>query len=221
MSLLELIFPKKCVGCNKLGSFLCQGCCEKIETLRTQICPFCYKNALRGQTHPACFKKDGLDGIISFYYYRGPVRALIKNLKYRFTTSLLSEVGKKLAFDENLLPSKTWALLPVPLTKQKQNYRGFNQAELLGKLVAEKLGLAVEKEILKKIKPTKSQVGLSRVQRRLNIEKSFEVVGKVKGQSFYIFDDVWTSGATLKVIARELKKAGAEKVWGLTLAHPH
>lgn len=220
MNLLDLIFPKKCVSCSRFGSFLCFDCTSNIEVLEAQVCSACYKSAFLGKTHPICKKKTSLDGVVSFYNYSGPIKAIVKNLKYRFTTDALTELSEKLNLKRNLLPDSSWTLLPVPLHQQRQNFRGFNQAELLGSLVSKKLNLSLDNQLLKRKLATKSQVGLSQKERKENIDKVFKVLGEVKDKNFYIFDDVWTSGATLKSIAKELKKAGAEKVWGLTLAHP-
>lgn len=90
----------------------------------------------------------------------------------------------------------------------------------MGRIVAQKLNLSFDKSVLKRKLATKSQVDLSQQQRKENIDKAFEIIEEVRGKSFYIFDDVWTSGATLKSAAKTLKQAGAENVWGLTLAHP-
>ncbi len=220
MGLLDLLFPKTCVGCGKLGEYLCERCVGQIEYLEVQLCSRCYKNAIGGKTHPKCETKFGLDGVVSFCNYKGTIREVIKNLKYRFTTALLGEVSKKIVFDPDLLPNKSWVALPVPLHKSRENFRGFNQAELLGKIMAQKLNLSFDSSVLKRKSETKSQVGLSQKQRKDNIALAFEVRGEVRGKGFYIFDDVWTSGATLNSVAKELKRAGAEYVWGLTLAHP-
>ncbi|HSX58499.1 MAG TPA: double zinc ribbon domain-containing protein [Candidatus Saccharimonadales bacterium] len=220
MGLLDLVFPKYCVGCKKLGSYLCESCTLKVEYLDNQICAYCYKGAVSGQTHPRCSKALGIDGIVSLTVYKNPVQELIKSLKYRFTTDLLKEFSEKFKFENPLIEDKNWILLPLPLHKSRSNYRGFNQAELLGKVVADKFQLKFDPTLLKRKKATDSQVGLSQRQRSQNVKAAFEVARPLKEASYFVFDDVWTSGATLKEAAAQLKKAGAEKVWGLTLAHP-
>src|SRR3990172_11656582 len=130
MGLLDLLFPKTCVGCGKFGSYICENCLKKIEYLETQVCNECYKLAIGGQTHPYCQKSHGLDGVISLVNYKSPVREMIQQLKYRFTTSLLDEISEKLLFDKILVRHKNWTVLPLPLHHSRQNFRGFNQAEL-------------------------------------------------------------------------------------------
>lgn len=220
MGLLDIIFPKTCVACNKFGSYLCKDCLKKVDYFQTQVCCECYKSAIGGQTHPYCRKSGGVDGVISFVNYKSPVRELVSQLKYKFTTDLLLEFTVKFRFDKDTVKGKNWTVIPLPLHQNRQNFRGFNQAELLGKVIAEALDLNLDTTILKKSSNTKPQVGLRKTERKDNIKDAFQVAGKVTSEDYFIFDDVWTSGASLKEAARALKKAGAQTVWGLTLAHP-
>ena len=115
---------------------------------------------------------------------------------------------------------QNYYLISVPLYKKRQNWRGFNQVEILAELISTKFGVKYEKGILARKKPTSSQVGLSRKSRMENVRGAFECANKnfVVGKKLLLFDDVWTSGATLKNAGVVLKRAGAEEVWGLTLA---
>lgn len=220
MGWLDFIFPKQCVACKRLGSYLCDKCLAKVEYLKIQICPYCYKPAINGATHPRCLPKNGLDGVVSLTNYQTPMRELVKALKYRLTTDVLPEIANKLQFDLELVTLKNAIVLPLPLSQARQNFRGFNQSELLGQMVADKFGLNFASNLVARARSTKSQVGLSQKQRSENVKNAFRVEDEVWDQDYYIFDDVWTSGATLKEVAVVLKKAGAREVWGLTLAHP-
>lgn len=220
MGLIDLLFPKNCVGCGKFGSYFCKGCLVKINYLQTQICPYCYKAAIGGKTHPFCQKQNGIDGVISLTDYKTPIKEFILGLKYRFTTDLLHEFSRKIEFPTNRIKLENWDVLPLPLHRTRENYRGFNQSKLLGKLIAEQFQLNFEINILKRVKTTTQQVGLSKTDRGKNMKNAFKVTKPLNGESYYVFDDVWTSGASLKSAALELKKARAKNVWGLTLAHP-
>lgn len=220
MSLLDLIFPKTCVGCSRFGSYICEACLNKVEYFQTQVCPECYRNSINGQIHKYCWKKNSLDGVISFVNYKSPVREIVQQLKYRFTTDLLKEFSGKFKFEKDLIKGKNWTVLPLPLHRERQNFRGFNQAELLGKIVSEKLNLNFNTTVLKKMVKTKPQVGLSKKERKANINDVFKVEKSLTEENYFLFDDVWTSGASLKSAAGELKEAGAKNVWGITLAHP-
>ncbi|MDP2670949.1 MAG: phosphoribosyltransferase family protein [bacterium] len=118
---------------------------------------------------------------------------------------------------------KAFELFPLPLNRKRENWRGFNQAELLGNLVAKRFGLVVSRLLLERKLFEKSQVKLTLEQRKKNLQGAFLVVDpkKVAGKKILLFDDVWTTGATLTEAGRTLKKAGAEQVWALCLASSH
>ena len=113
--------------------------------------------------------------------------------------------------------------IPIPLHEGKIKKRGYNQAKLLAEGLAKRFDVSVV-DCLKRVKSTKTQVGLTKEERRKNIEQAFALQGTVsellqKSQQVFLVDDVVTSGATLQEAAKVLKKAGFTKVWGVTLAH--
>ncbi len=93
ISILDLLFPKRCVGCGKFGTYLCQKCFLKIEFVENPDCPICQRQAIGGKTHPKCFSRWGLDGLVVATRYRGPVKAAVRKLKYRW----VSDLGETLA----------------------------------------------------------------------------------------------------------------------------
>ena len=219
MNILDFIFPKTCVNCTRVGTYLCNDCVEKIELFGTQICPVCTKPSISGVTHPRCGAKLSLDGLHSFVYYRAPVTKALYRLKYKFVKDFAMDLVGNIKFTlPNFLESYT--LITVPLHTNRENWRGFDHTEELARIISEKLNLTHESGILKRKKSTKSQVGLGKKARAENVRYAFEVIdrNKVVGKNFLVFDDVWTSGATLKNCAHSLKRAGAKSVWGLTLA---
>lgn len=112
-------------------------------------------------------------------------------------------------------------LVPIPLYSYKLKKRGYNQAEILANELAGKLEFRVE-NLLERVRDTKSQVGLSKVQRKENIQGAFKIRSEkllvVSYKSICLVDDVLTSGATFLEAGKMLKKAGAKKVWALALA---
>ena len=113
-------------------------------------------------------------------------------------------------------------LVPIPLYKAKLNQRGYNQAAFLAKGLGEKFSLPVA-DMLERVRATKSQISLDRKDRIENIKGAFRLKsskeGIFQGKTIFLVDDVLTSGATLSEAARTLKRSGAGKVYGLTLAH--
>ncbi|MFH0937076.1 MAG: ComF family protein [Candidatus Daviesbacteria bacterium] len=226
--LLDLIFPKICSGCGKWGSYLCNRCVSEIKQ-GDLICPNCEKAAIGGKTHPLCHKKFGLDGLWSLGVYQNPLRSTIQKLKYKFVT----EVGNTLVdlmvgywakytpefFQDLKKDPEAWVIVPVPLHKKREKFRGFNQSAILGKLLASKMGLKYS-EVLKRVRYTKPQVGMDSWERKKNIKNAFSLDPRLLtlDSSILLVDDVWTTGSTLKECCYVLKKGGASKVWATTLA---
>jgi ComF family protein len=110
-------------------------------------------------------------------------------------------------------------VVPVPLHRQRFATRGFDQAALLGVAVAERLGLPVLVDGLRRTRPTARQVGLTEVERDANVAGAFEVGdASFAGRPVVLLDDVFTTGATVREAARVLTRAQATRVDVLTLA---
>lgn len=226
MSLLDLIFPKRCVGCNKLGKYFCIECIAKIEWTIHQICPVCEKAAIDGATHPKCRSKYSLDGLTNFFRYRGIIRQAIKSVKYRFISDVALEfinlIPSELLFLTMKQCSNETILVPVPLHPSRLRFRGFNQTEILGRIVAKRLKIPLRTDLLERIRKSVPQVEMKdRKERLRNMDKVFSVNNVTMKQINYVilFDDVFTTGATLRAAANVLKRTGANSVWGITLAH--
>ena len=215
----DFLFPRRCLGCRKWGNYFCPACCPLILPLEKQICPVCQKPSGSGQTHPRCQTKYSLNGLISVFPYQGMIKEAIKKLKYRFVTDLAEELIDLVVISlPPLFPKKAF-LLPVPLHPKRQRWRGFNQAELLGEMLAKKKGWPIRSHLLSRIKYTSPQVKLKGKARQKNIKGVFEPQPKARlGSKLILFDDVWTTGSTLKEAARMLKRRKSKEVWGLTLA---
>ena len=223
MGFLDLIFPKRCVVCGRFGEYLCDKDKKNIQPAKA-FCPVCLRAAIGGATHPKCKGKLSLDGLICMVDYKSPVKEIIAELKYRFVTDLArmleQEIRKSRFLDKYDFAGFT--VVPIPLSSGRKNWRGFNQTEILAKVVARRLRLIVTPEILRKIRETKPQAKLRREDRLKQVKGTFGLVLEtVKGKKYIIFDDVWTTGATLKEVAAVLKRKGASAVWGMTLASSH
>ncbi len=227
MEILDLIFPKRCVGCGKIGRYVCRACRKLITPIAPNecICPVCEKPAIAGITHPKCRTRYTPDGLTSFFYYTTVVRDAIKTIKYRFVRDLASEIVNLVPLSayevRSLAGDATTALVPIPLHVSRLRYRGFNQAETLGGLVANRLHIPVRVDLLKRTKLTTPQVEKDRKERLRNMEHVFSV-SKISGvfqyKNILLFDDVFTTGATMRAAASVLKRQGVQYVWGVTMA---
>jgi competence protein ComFC len=230
--LLDFIFPRACIGCGRWeNSYLCADCVNFLKPQDQSICAYCFKPAIGGQTHPSCQLKWGLDGFTAIFQYQSLVKKVIQQFKYQYQTDLgktilemiLSFVGEDKAFVRFASQPKV-ALVPVPLHWLRKNWRGFNQAEVLGQLLAQKLGIKFWPDLLTRCKYTQPQAKLKKKQRLKNIKGCFDLNKQYDNRAIkecnhiIIFDDVWTTGATLKECALVLKRNGFKKVWALTLA---
>ena len=135
MSILDILFPKFCLGCHRLGTYICPQCEKKLAYIHHDICIYCQRPSYLGYTHLFCRKKNGVDGCLSLFHYNNFMKKIIKNVKYRFATKIFTELFtlihperlRKLTIYKNLSP----ILTPIPLHPQRLRERGFNQAALL------------------------------------------------------------------------------------------
>ncbi|MDP2860980.1 MAG: ComF family protein [bacterium] len=233
MNILDFLFPPRCLGCQKFGSFFCSSCRKKIVFV-PQVCPVCEKPSVGGKTHLYCQTPYSLDGLVSFYAYEGPVRSALRRLKYKPFAfgGARGLVGPALDFvKENpavFAPflsflSPLTHIIPVPLHSSRLRWRGFNQAKVLAEVFAKEWKSEIA-ELLIREKETSPQAGLDIKKRRENIVSAFSLNRRfvsnfdIRISNFIILDDIWTTGATLRAAGMVLKRAGAKTVWGLTLA---
>ena len=107
----------------------------------------------------------------------------------------------------------------VPLSRQRFKQRGYNQAGLIGWPLAKALNVSYASQAIVRIRNTGSQVGLSIRERQENVSGAFSAYPRlVRGKNILIIDDVLTTGATMQACARVLLEAGANSVYGITLA---
>lgn len=212
--ILNTLFPLRCITCGKEGAGFCLACREKIPLL--------------GNFDHA--------GIFSLWEYGNMnVRNALLALKYKnkrriavdiadsLYDTLFEHLAEKSAFDDPLSVD-TYTVIPIPLSKQRFEKRGYNQSELLAKELCRKnpLSFILETTVLYKIKDTESQVSVRDREKRLkNIRGSFAIKNpeKIRGRTVLLVDDIITTGATIEEARRVLKKAGARIVYGVTVAH--
>jgi len=237
MGITDYIFPKKCVVCKKQGS-----CFSFLSFDPKSLCLLCNQPTFNNLTHPRCKRKYAIDGCFSALSYNKTVQKLIYNFKYKPYLTDLKNVLTDLFYEsiiqneqfqtqiKNPSTSSGWIFVPIPLSNTKLRKRGYNQAEILASELSKKLKIPVQ-NLLKRTRETKTQVGLTNLQRKLNVKEAFEIINLKSSipsipssgprginQNILLVDDVATTGSTLSEAAKILKKNGAKKVFGLTLA---
>lgn len=223
MAVIDFIFPKKCIGCGRIGNYICDSCLSKVEIIENPICPECERQAIGGKTHPGCLRRLGLDGLIVVCRYKGIVRSAIQKIKYKWSYDISNVLVDLLV--QNLwrfnFPQEA-VLVPIPLHIKRKRWRGFNQAEILARELTNRFG-QVNLDLVERVFENKPQVGLSKKERKQNVRGIFVLKrsvdkGQVKDKDFLLVDDVFTSGATMSEAAGVLKRAGAKSVWAAAAA---
>ena len=226
MLLKDLFFPKLCLGCGALGSYICLICEQKLKMLKIDTCIYCKRKSYMGLTHPDCKRKNGVDGVIGFYLYNSFMKKIIKNIKYRLATDVFKELcsiiqpklQKKLMFYKQIC--KNGLLQPTPLHSTKLKLRGFNQAALIAQFFNTVLQMPII-DYFERVKSTKSQAELKNIKSRyLNVRGAFKFKKNMElsRKPVIVVDDVITSGYTVMELSRTIKRQGVEKVFVVALA---
>jgi len=231
-SILDLFFPKFCLGCKKEGSYLCDDCralldinefnyclCDKpLRIPHTQLtgkCSRCSEKSLSGLYFALPYKENPL------------TKKLIYQFKYQPYLKDLAKTLASILIEHFILSGKNtddiWKnsiLIPVPLSKDKFKERGYNQSEELSKELSKVLQIPVILNNLIKTKSTKAQAESTKSEREKNLQGGFIVKNPsaiAQGRVFLV-DDVYTTGSTLNECAKILKESGVKQVWGVTMA---
>ncbi len=149
------------------------------------------------------------------------VKKAVGKLKYHFLTDLAEELVELMVLFAPLSRFEKPILVPTPLHPRRERWRGFNQSELLGRKLASHFGWPVKTDLLSRQRYTQPQMSLKGQERKTNIIRAFKVNPHLPDSIFrsqlIVFDDVWTTGSTLKEAGKVLKMAGFNNVWGLTI----
>jgi ComF family protein len=206
-SLLDLIFPPRCVGCKRHGELFCAPCIERCRGMRHVA------STTRRKPHD-----DVLASMEGVYRYDAPLRDAIIALKYRRRRRLAEPLGALFVAGLPAHVHECAVVVPVPLHGERLRERGFNQSELLARHVAGALGKPLGSGLLR-VRSTARQVGLAQAAREANVRGAFDWYGGTEvPHTILLIDDVVTTGSTMRDCARALRAAGAQQVHGLALA---
>ncbi|NMB91708.1 ComF family protein [candidate division WWE3 bacterium] len=213
--IINTLFPPKCVFCGSIGDIFCENCISNCLLLLEQRCIICDKPSVDGITHEHCYKPGMPTQVLSVFVYGDNVRNCIKKSKY---SSRLFMCLKRLSFEGvNLAYEwgynfKDFVVVSIPVSKEKQKLRGFNQVDVISKSFSKRFNLKINNSLLIRVRDTKSQHSSSRKQRFKNVADSFLSPSNVKGKKVILIDDITTTGATFLEASKVLYQAGAIEV---------
>lgn len=155
------------------------------------------------------------------YLNRGAVRETVHAFKYGGAYWLRRMLGGWIVegFERHYAGVGFDVIVPVPLHPSRLRWRGFNQAEELGKVLSRRTGLPVIAG-LRRLRDTGAQVAMGRRERRSNVRGAFGLAGSgtYRDTRVLLVDDVFTTGSTVNECARQLRRAGAASVHAITVA---
>jgi ComF family protein len=233
-ALASVIFPAPCRICDRALTNasripICEDCLSGFEQVAEPMCGSCgrpFPSEVAAEAiQPLCrlcrLQYYAFDGARSFAIYDDALFEAIALLKYENVSRLGDWFAGRLA-EVALRQAKEWraeAVVPVPLHAERRRERGYNQAELIARPLARRLGLRLESRLLERVKPRPPQLVLSRTERWQVVRGAYAAreSARLDNLRILLIDDVMTTGATLDACARALKKAGAAAVFGLTV----
>jgi ComF family protein len=234
-ALASVLFPAPCRICEATLTSasaipICPACLASLVPLSGPAChrcgrPFLSAVAAEGP-RPLCFAcRRGVyafDCARSFAAYNEAMVGAIVLLKYHQVTRLGRWFAQRLVEIVRRDPQTFVAdvVVPVPLHPARRRERGYNQAELIARPLARRLGLPLRGYLLVRTRPRPDKLILSRRERWESVRGAYATRERapVDNLRILLVDDVFTTGATLDSCARALRGAGASSVIGLTVA---
>lgn len=223
-TLLQILYPIKCLSCRQPGEWLCAACRSHLHFNHSDFCLVCGRPSSKGFTHQNCLSSYSPQRLLSCFSFQGLPAALVKALKYRGYWPLASEAAALMATflkERGVLFSPETLVTSVPFDWRRRLTKPANHGQLLAKALAKELNLSYA-ELLVRSGWSVSQTMLSRSQRQVNVAGKFSILPKwqnyLQNKSILLVDDVVTTGATLREAGGVLLKTGVKDVCCFTLA---
>lgn len=229
---LDILFPPLCHVCRahvpgNEEIHICPACREKIAPIASPLCPVCgvpfaTENGIDHPCGPCLAHRPPFARARSATVFHGTVQELVHRFKYGGKMHLARPLGLLTAralagFAREAVPD---CIVPVPLHNRRLRERGFNQSQLLGRMLAKRWSIPLSVNNLRRIRWTEPQVGLSSSERERNVRGAFAIAdpSRIREKRVLLVDDVYTTGSTVAECARTLARAGAAEVFVITVA---
>jgi competence protein ComFC len=217
---LDLLFPPVCGGCGTAGSRWCDACQQNLPRLLEPLCDVCGIPLNAPGLCEDCQRvRPRFNALRSWSAFDAPVRNALHRLKYRRDVGLGDALAAPLSEFVSDLNWPVNIIVPVPLGNRRLQERGYNQVDLIARPLALAMKIAYAPDALNRSRETRSQVGLTKLERHDNVRGAFQVVGRhVKDRIVLLMDDVATTGSTLSSCAEAFFVEGAQDVFALTVS---
>lgn len=234
---LDFFFPRRCPVCDgivpalelkdgriKAGGYIHRRCHRKIEYIKGSTCAKCGKplsgDIYREYCRDCSRTSHVFDLGMSVFRYR-TVAGSVYRFKYlgrREYAEFYAQATRRL-LGEKILRLGVEALIPVPMYRDKERLRGYNQASVYAKALSKELDIPAYENVIRRVRNTAPMKELDAAGRRNNLKKAFIIAeNDVKFKCILIIDDIYTTGSTIDEIAHEFRVAGVERIYFLTLA---
>ena len=226
MGLADLLYPERCVCCDKVLGVkekgCCMGCMPKLPRIEGNICMKCGKPVEDDEEFCSdCMAHDHFfDKGTAAFIYTGAIRHSIYRMKFQNRRDYIPFYAQEMvhAIEGRIGIWRPELILPIPMHWKKKRQRGYNQSELLAKRISLMTGIPAANDLLKCIRKMPDQKKLNREQRMKNIHGIIEVSKEFpKVRSVLLIDDVYTTGSTVDEVSRVLKHAGVQHVYFVVL----
>ncbi len=222
----RLLYPQKCLVCGEVQQgevFLCERCKKQIKYIPRTICVVCGKTITEndtGRCHDCIATNHTFISNRGVFEYNDQMKKIMYDLKYRHRRETATFLGKEVVrnLGAYIRGLNLDGIVPIPLHKERKRERGYNQSELIARVIGQECGIRIYPNYLTRIKSTRPQKELNDKERKNNVKNAF-LIGKneVQLKRIMLVDDIYTTGATLDAAAHALEGNGEVDVYGLTV----
>lgn len=222
-TILNILFPRRCPVCGEIvkpaGSLICTACFRELSFVRSPVCKKCGKEIVN-ETMEYCddcaSHRHAFEYGVALVNYNETARKSMVQIKYKNKREYLDFYGAALVarHEKTIRRMQVDAIVPIPVHRSRMRNRGFNQAEVLGEIISDRLEIPMENGILKRMKRTLPQKELSAAERLKNLSGAFQA-GEIPAgiRSVLLVDDIYTTGSTIEACSRVLRQAGVERIY--------
>ena len=230
--LINILYPKRCPVCDDIvlpkNRLVCDSCKDILKPLQEPLCYKCGRQIASKYSEycETCSSYNfSFDKAFSLWPYDNTVKTSLSKFKYKGRCEFAEYYADKLYehFYPLLSGLNITTIIPVPINSERLKVRGYNQAELIAKLLAEKMNLPQAADYLIRSKNTLAQKNLDPISRRKNLKDAFKINENSNFYKFHLknvllIDDIYTTGSTADACSKTLKDNGTNKVYVLCIA---